>query len=171
MLGRDVTELLECLERAGLPVWLDGGWGIDALLARRTRAHADLDLVIARVHLMRAEVALARLGFQHAPEASPGLPARLVLRDAAGRQVDLHPVVLDEHGNGYQDLGDGTWCLYPAEGLTGTGEIEGRVVRCITPDLQLRHHLGYPPQGHDRADMARLAQGFGLVLPPPYTTA
>jgi hypothetical protein len=32
----------------GLVVWLDGGWGIDALLGRETRTHADLDLVIDR---------------------------------------------------------------------------------------------------------------------------
>jgi lincosamide nucleotidyltransferase A/C/D/E len=33
---------------AGLVVWLDGGWGVDALLGYRSRPHQDLDLVIAR---------------------------------------------------------------------------------------------------------------------------
>jgi hypothetical protein len=41
--------------------------------------------------------------------AGPGLPARLVLVDADGRQVDLHPVVFDRHGNGWQDLGADAW--------------------------------------------------------------
>lgn len=27
-------------------VWLDGGWGVDALLGRQTRPHDDMDIVI-----------------------------------------------------------------------------------------------------------------------------
>ena len=30
----------------------------------------------------------------------PGLPARLVLRDTYGRQIDFHPLAFDERGNG-----------------------------------------------------------------------
>jgi hypothetical protein len=44
----DVLEILDRLDRAGLTVWLDGGWGIDALLGRHNRPHEDLDLVILR---------------------------------------------------------------------------------------------------------------------------
>jgi lincosamide nucleotidyltransferase A/C/D/E len=44
----DVLVVLDQLDRAGLMVWLDGGWGVDALLGRHSRPHQDLDLVIAR---------------------------------------------------------------------------------------------------------------------------
>jgi hypothetical protein len=40
----EVVDVLERLDRAGVPVWLDGGWGVDALVGRQTRAHRDLDL-------------------------------------------------------------------------------------------------------------------------------
>ncbi|MGH0035700.1 MAG: nucleotidyltransferase domain-containing protein [Myxococcota bacterium] len=39
-----VLEVLETLEGAGVRAWLDGGWGVDALLGERTREHADLTI-------------------------------------------------------------------------------------------------------------------------------
>jgi lincosamide nucleotidyltransferase A/C/D/E len=145
---------------------VDGGWGIDALLGEETRAHSDLDLALERAALEDAAAALAEAGFEREEVAEPGLPARLVLRDAACRQVDLHPLVFDDHGNGWQELGEGAWGLYPADGLTGTGTIAGLPVRCISVELQLRHHLGWSWTQTDRADLERLAERFGLPLPP-----
>jgi len=167
MLDADgVLAILDQLDRAGLVVWLDGGWGIDALLGRWSRPHQDLDLVIARDDSAAARAALAGLGFHHDPTAMPGLPARLVLVDPAGRQVDLHPVVFDPHGNGWQDLDAGAWGAYPAEGLTGVGMVGVRQVRCLTPQLQVRHHLGYPLGTTDHHDLRRLAERFGVAVPP-----
>lgn len=170
MTDDDVLKVLDALEGAGVSVWLDGGWGVDALLARQTRPHDDLDAVIDRRDLVGAKSALARLGFEHAAHVEPGLPARLVLRDRGGRQVDLHPVTFDIGGNGHQDLGDGRSGFYPAEGLAAVGEIGGRPVHCITAELQVRHHLGYEPTDRDRRDMQALARRFGLGMPPPYAT-
>jgi lincosamide nucleotidyltransferase A/C/D/E len=168
MTADDVIEVLHCLDRVGVAVWLDGGWGVDALLGYPTRPHDDLDAVIHREDVSRVNVALAALGYHHVPEAQPGLPTRLVLRDRVGRQVDFHPVVFDADGDGWQELGDGTWGCYPADGLGGTGTIAGRPVSCITPELQLRHHLGYEPEASDRYDLRQLAERFHLSLPAPY---
>jgi lincosamide nucleotidyltransferase A/C/D/E len=84
MRASDVVPVLDCLEQEGIEVWLDGGWGIDALVRRETRAHQDLDLVVAQGNLERAHGALADLGFEHDRSVEPGLPARLAL---AGRPV------------------------------------------------------------------------------------
>jgi len=54
----DVTEVLHRLERNGIEAWIDGGWGVDALLGERLRDHDDLDLV---VELRNAEAAIAIL--------------------------------------------------------------------------------------------------------------
>ena len=162
----DVLAVLDRLDRAGVAVWLDGGWGVDALLGRRSRPHRDLDLVIARQDLTAAQTALVGVGFRHDGAAAPGLPARLVLVDAVGRQVDLHPVVFDADGNGWQDLGGGAWGDYPAEGLAGTGRVGDREVRCVTAELQVRHHLGYPLGATDRHDLGLLGERFGVALPP-----
>jgi lincosamide nucleotidyltransferase A/C/D/E len=161
-----VIQVLDRLEQEGVTAWLDGGWGVDALLGEQTRPHEDLDLAIARSDCPRAQDALAALGFKPAPEVEPGLPARLVLRAGDGRQVEFHPLIFDVDGNGWQELHEGGWGLYPVHGLQGRGEIAGRAVRCTTPELQLRHHLGYPLADRDRHDLRLLARRFGLPLPP-----
>jgi lincosamide nucleotidyltransferase A/C/D/E len=162
----DVLLILDQLDRAGLVVWLDGGWGVDALVGRHSRPHQDLDLVIARHDCAAAQAALAGMEFQPDLTAVPGWPAQLLLVDAGGRRVDLHLVVFDGHGNGWQELGGGAWGAYPAEGLTGVGMVGGRQVRCLTPQLQVRHHLGYPLDATDRDDLALLAERFGVAVPP-----
>lgn len=91
-----------------------------------------------------------------------------MLLDPEGRQVDLHPIVLDERGNGWQPLGAGAWGAYPADGLTGVGMIGRHRVRCLTPQLQLRHHLGYPPDHNDRHDLRLLAEQFNVSVPPDF---
>jgi lincosamide nucleotidyltransferase A/C/D/E len=166
--AQHVLTIITCLETSEIPVVLDGGWGVDALLGEQTRPHDDLDIVVGRADMERIQVALGVLGFSHAREVQPGLPARFVLRDAAGHQVDCHMVVFDESGNAHQQLSDTAWGLYPAKGLAGSGFILGRKVRCITPELQIEHHLGYEPDDLDRADLDRLACRFRLLLPEPY---
>lgn len=161
-----VLEVLDRLAEPGITVWIDGGWGIDALIGAQTRTHRDLDLVIAEDECAPARAALEELGYAHDPSAEPGLPARLVLRDREGHEVDFHVVVMDERGNGWQPLGEGAWGGYPAAGLRGVGTIAGRQVGCLTPELQLRHHLGYPPAESDRHDLRLLAERYGLSLPP-----
>jgi lincosamide nucleotidyltransferase A/C/D/E len=160
----DVLDVLRLLDAAGVGCWLDGGWGVDALLGRQTRDHDDLDVVLDREQLGAAQEALR--GFAHDPAVEPGPPARLVLVDDRNRQVDLHPVGFDARGNGWQALGEGAWGMYPAAGLTGSGTVAGHPVRCVTAELQLWHHLGYPWDEQDWRDMTALAERFGLELPP-----
>jgi lincosamide nucleotidyltransferase A/C/D/E len=166
MNGTDVIDVLDRLEAAGIRFWVDGGWGIDALVGTQTRDHEDLDLVVARDDCERAVEVLGGAGLTNDVEAQPGLPARFVLQAPGGRRVDLHPVVFDAAGNGWQPLPENAWGAYPSEGLGATGAIEGRTVPCLTAELQLRHHLGYPWDEHDRHDMGLLAKRFGLMLPP-----
>jgi lincosamide nucleotidyltransferase A/C/D/E len=110
--------------------------------------------------------ALAPLGFVLTEDY---LPTRAVLRTSDGRQVDLHPVGFDEEGVGWQEgaMPDGGDCPYPPDGLT-SGRLLGRVVPCITAELQVAHHSGYDPTDVDRADMAALAAVFSVSLPEQY---
>ena len=166
MRGADVLMVLDRLEEAGLVVWLDGGWGVDALLGLQSRPHQDLDLAIARDDLPVAQAALAAVGFERDRAAVPGPPARVLLADGHGRQVDLHLLVFDGQGNGWQEVGEDTWGAYPAEDLAATGVVEGRRVRCTSARLQVRHHLGYPLRDADRRDLRLLAERFGVAVPP-----
>lgn len=163
MTREDVLEAVDIL--GGLRFWLDGGWGVDALLGEQTRDHSDLDAAIDRDDLDEADRRLRRLAYERSGEVDPGDPARYVMRTAAGRQIDFHVLELDSNGDGWQTLADGRRLRYPADDLTAIGQIGGRKVPCISPPLQLRHHSGYEPAERDRIDMGRLASRFGLELP------
>jgi lincosamide nucleotidyltransferase A/C/D/E len=94
-----LLQLLDALAAARVQVWLDGGWGVDALLGAQHREHDDVDLVVRLTDLGRLTAALEPYGFQVAEDH---LPTRLVLRNGAGEQVDLHPVTFDAAGDGWQ---------------------------------------------------------------------
>src|SRR5215831_8939705 len=99
---------------------VDGGWGIDALVGRPTRAHDDLDLVIPADREDAAVDALASLGFA---ELTDERPARLVVSRADGRSVDLHLVERTSSGT-TQMLPGGRRFTYFLDETRGT--IDGR---------------------------------------------
>lgn len=166
MSPEDVIAVIRLLEQVDCPIWIDGGWGVDALLGRQTRPHADLDLAIALTDVpLATDVLREVLGYRGTQDE---MPTRLELRDAQDRRIDLHPLVFDNQGDGRQQLQDGSWGIYPARGLAGRGFIDGNVVRCLSADLQLRFHLGYEPDEDDRHDVELLCRHFGLVMPDEY---
>src|SRR5688572_32103528 len=97
MSSEDVVELVDCLEAVGIDVWLDGGWGVDALLGTQTRPHDDLDLVVPLHDVPALQDALSKRGYVL---VGGGAPMSFELTDDEGRQVDVHPVVFDERGDG-----------------------------------------------------------------------
>src|SRR5215472_17684378 len=155
MSAREVVRVVDLLEVQGLQVWLDGGWGVDALVGRQTRKHDDLDIAIVLAEADAVIAVLAGLGYQvHADE----MPTRLDLRDAQDHRVDLHPLTFDQAGNGLQQLQDGRYGTYTAEGLSGRGRVGRRPVRCLSRELQLRFHTGYERDDNDRHDIELLRQ-------------
>jgi len=170
MTAQDVIEVLDCLAGAGVRVYVDGGWGVDALIGEQTRRHRDLDLALDRDHLKRARQALEENDFRHDTTSEPGLPARLVLRDDEGRQVDFHPLLFDEGGDGWQQLSESgkAWGRYPADDLNATGTIAGRPVRCLSPQIQFRFRMGYEWGERDEHDIRLLIEHFGVPSPPSF---
>ena len=63
MTAADVVEILGWLGAASADVWLDGGWGVDALVGEQTREHKDLDLIVRDAHEHRMRDVLATHGF------------------------------------------------------------------------------------------------------------
>ena len=160
----EVLRVLAVLDAAGVRAGLTGGWGVDALLRQETRPHGDADLGVAAEHVDAAIDALAGIGYAVTIDQRP---ARLVLVSDKGK-VDLHPIVWSPTGTGIQTGFDGETFEYPPGSLEAEGRIAGQQVRCGTPSLQLAFHERYVPRDHDRADMAALAEEFGLRLPPAY---
>jgi lincosamide nucleotidyltransferase A/C/D/E len=162
----DVIELLEWLEEADVDLWLDGGWGHDAVLGEQTRRHDDLDLFIDCEHSPRLIAALEAHGFAVTERSSPDA---FVLEDANGRQVDVHCARFDALGNGLYRMTNGEDWPLPAEGLRGRGTIGGRRVRCMTPELQMRCKIGdFEPSTADYQDVRLLHERFGVQRPAMY---
>ena len=159
-----LVELLRLFEGAGIPVWLDGGWGVDALLRTQTRRHADVEIVLPVKDVPRLLELLAERGFT-IREGKP--PDWFVLADGAGLEVDVHAATFDESGNGVYRMQNGEDWVYSAEHLTGRGAISGKSVRCLTPEAQvLCHAYGYAPAEKDYQDMELLEERFRVELPP-----
>jgi lincosamide nucleotidyltransferase A/C/D/E len=159
-----LIELLDHLDKAAIAVWLDGGWGVDALLGRQTRPHRDADIIVAVADVPKLQDVLGRRGFA-VKEGT--VPNSFVLSNTEGLEVDVHAVVFDNDGNGVYTMRNGEDWIYPAEGFRGKGRVEGRSVSCLSATTQvLCHTYGYTPSEQDFCDMKLLQERFGIELPP-----
>jgi len=142
MRAEAVLELLDLLQSRGVDSWVDGGWGVDALLGYQSRPHEDLDLVVALDQVGRIREVLGSRGFTLAEDH---LPVRFVLSQSHLGRIDFHTVTFDREGGGIQPQPSGKTFRYPPEGFVG-GQIAGRSVRCISAAVQILCHLGYEPK-------------------------
>ena len=166
MTSRDVIDLYESLESQGVEIWIDGGWCVDALLGEQSRPHQDLDITIEQKDLRKLREFLDERGYRDI-KVEIARDWNFVLGDGHGREVDVHVIVLDSQGDGiYGPPENGE--KYPAVSLTGSGLIEGRTVRCISPDWMVRFHSGYELKEKDFQDVSALCKKFGIGLPPEY---
>ena len=157
-------DLLRLFERAGIDVWLDGGWAVDAALGEQTRAHKDLDIILQCKDLRRLREILGARGFH---EKEGGTESNFVVVDDQGLEVDVHAIVFDESGHGVYRMQNGEDWIFPAAGFAGRGEILGTSVRCLSPEVQvLCHAHGYVPKEKDLRDMELLEARFCVELPP-----
>jgi lincosamide nucleotidyltransferase A/C/D/E len=156
----DVIEVLDRIDAAGVWYCIEGGWGVDALLGEQSRRHRDLDVGIRAEDLGSVCAALSEFERDEVE-----WPASLFLRDRRGRVVDCSVLTFDASGDGWQPNAKGPPHRWPSESLDARGQIGGRPVRCIAPELQLRWHSREGVDDVDWADMRALADRFGLQLP------
>ena len=160
----DVVALCKAFADAGIAIWIDGGWGVDALLGVQTREHGDLDIVVLQAGVADLRALLQSRGFVDAPRPDTS-PWNFVLADAAGVSVDVHVIRLDADGNGLYGPVDDPRGAYPAAALQGRGAIAGLPVRCMTADYQIENRRGYALRPSDLHDAQVLAERFAITLP------
>jgi lincosamide nucleotidyltransferase A/C/D/E len=153
-----LLQIVDRLEGDGIKVWLDGGWGVDALLERETRQHDDLDLVAELRHSDRILELLHSLGYEL---IGRGPPKSFVMVNPMGQQVDVHPVTFNTEGGGVYQMDDGREWVYPAAGFSGRGRVEGRPVR-LSPEVQVLVHAGYELTEKDYRELYLLRERFGV---------
>ena len=161
MSGKDVVAVIQLLERNGIEVYVDGGWGVDALLGEQTRPHSDLDIALPHLHVPVLRRLLEAQGFRDVPRPDTR-DCNFVLGDDAGRLIDVHSYTFDAAGNNIFGV------AYSPEHLTGTGSVCGYPVRCIPPDWMVRFHTGYEFDADDYHDVRALCDRFGIAMPVEY---
>jgi lincosamide nucleotidyltransferase A/C/D/E len=96
MTADDAISLYTNLETLKIKVWIDGGWGVDALLGGQTRRHQDLDVVVQQKDVPRLRRLLEERGYRDI-KLEEARPWNSVLGDENGREIDLHVIVLDDN--------------------------------------------------------------------------
>lgn len=161
MISNDVIELLELFKSYGIEIIIDGGWGVDALLGRQTRPHADLDIAVEHKHVTKIRKILEARGYKDVPRDDTR-DCNFVLGNEQGRQIDIHSYTFDESGKLIFGI------EYPFESLNGSGVINDYPVKCITPEWMVKFHTGYQVDENDYHDVKLLCQKFGIEIPSDY---
>jgi lincosamide nucleotidyltransferase A/C/D/E len=165
-------QTVENLAAAGLRCWVIGGWGIDALLGEQTRAHHDLDLLVAVADLPSLDAWLREQRFCRAYEWPENVPARLqgkswdtafVEHHVDGRELDIHAVRIE--GGSIVLATTDPWEL-PSGSLDGLGKICGRAVACVSAEAQRALHRGYDLPERHREDLSRLDRSCTVRICP-----
>ncbi len=183
MKAEDVVELYKLLLEHGVQIWIDGGWGVDALLEQQTRHHKDLDAFVAFDDLPTLTTVLSQHGFslkeiwsenrwrQHnghvqmigRGESSGEVATAFVLKDTLGRELDIHVMYVDEYGS-RTPAWDCT-VSFSHDALQGHGVIAGLWVQCLSAAMHMRTHTGYELQDKDIQDLQRLHERFDIDYP------
>jgi len=154
MSSLEVVRIVSWIERHEVCYQINGGWAVDALVGRQTRAHDDLDLFVDAAFVPDLLRWLHAEGYA---EEVNEWPARVQLRRDRLR-VDVHPMDLDSAGNGTQSNAAGEVIyLHPAEART-TGHIDGHPVYVATAARLRELREGYTPREQDRHDLQLLSQ-------------
>lgn len=165
--AKDVINLYSQLNSLGIKIWIDGGWGVDALLGKQTRPHGDVDIVIEQKGVPKLRKLLGSWDYKDI-ERDDTSSWNFVLGDDSGHEVDVHAVTFDEKGNGlYGPMERGI--MYPAASLTGMGKIDGQTVTCISPEYLVKFHTGYKFDETDFKDVSALCERFGIAMPHEYS--
>lgn len=166
MTAADVLSFYKEPESLGIAIWVDGGWGVDALLGEQTRPHSDLDIAVQQRDVAQLCGLLESRGYKEI-KLEEARPWNFVLSDASGREIDFHVIVIDEKGDGIYGPRENNE-MYPAASLTGTGSILGHAVRCISAEWAVKFHSGYELKGKDFRDVSALCEKFGIPLPEAF---
>ena len=148
----EVLTVLAALSAAGCRYWLEGGWGVDALVGHQTRAHRDVDVDLDGRGEAAALAALARLGYAVETDWRPN---RVELAAPGRGRVDLHPLDVAADGSARQAALDGGTHVFDPSWFV-VGSLGGVPVPCVSAAAQRLFHTGYALREVDVHDLALL---------------
>ncbi len=148
----EVLLVLDALTAAGCRWWLEGGWGVDALVGRQTRPHRDVDVELDSTAEQVALDVLRRLGYRIETDWRPNR-VELVASDRG--RVDLHPLIVAPDGSARQAALHGGFHEFPASNFA-SGSLGGVAVPCVSITAQRAFREGYEHRDVDRHDLRLL---------------
>jgi lincosamide nucleotidyltransferase A/C/D/E len=157
----DVIEIVQLFNQHRIEFYVDGGWGVDALLGKQTRSHADLDIAIQHKDSPQVHTLLSARGYSDVHRADSS-DFNFVLGDRQGHQIDIHTYTFDAVGNHIYGI------PYPLESLAGTGSVDGHLVKCISPEWVVKFHTAYQFDEDDYHDVKAICQHFNIKMPSEY---
>ena len=158
----DAIEIITYAEGNGINLWIDSGWGVDALLEEEARAHNDIDLFVGKSDSEKFIEILKEKGFAEITEEYT-TTSHTVWKDAKGRIIDLH--IFEFNAQGYIVFEGET---YSPDVFSGIGKIEDKTVHCIDAKNQVLFHLGYEYDKNDEHDVKLLCERFNILIPKEY---
>ena len=162
MTENDVVDLLQKAKNKGVEVWIDGGWGVDALVGHQTRTHNDIDIFIQKKDATPFIKMLCSNGYRETKMEYTTID-HTAWCDDHDRTIDLHLFEFAEAGTlRFENE------TYPSHILNGKGLIGGIAVCCLTPEAQILYHQGYEQKEKDSHDVLLLCKTFGLATPKEY---
>lgn len=158
----DVIEIITLAVNNDVKIYLDGGWGVDALLGQETRVHNDIDLFVEK----KQELILLRLLKEKdfVEEKYPYTTAsHTVWKDKFERIIDLHTFEKDTENQIVFEREK-----YSADIFDGIGKIGSIEINCIPAKYQVPFHLGYEFDENDIHDVLLLCKKFNIPIPDEY---
>ena len=158
----DAKQIIRLATDAEIKVFLDGGWGVDALIGYETRRHNDIDIFVEKKDYNKFIHIIKNNGFYEI-KMEYTTTNHTVWEDLKKRIIDLHCFEYTKNG---EILYEGD--CFPSEIFSGIGKIEEIEVSCIEPYSQLLFHLGYDYDENDMHDVKLLCEVFHMELPEEY---
>ena len=155
----DAVEIILLFRSKGIQIYLDGGWGVDALVGFESRCHNDIDIFIEKQDKECSIKLLKDTGYSETVMEYT-TPEHTVWRDENARIIDFHIFSRNSEGDFVFESE-----TFPKEVFTGIGRIGHLEVDCITPEWQVRFHSGYKLDDNDIKDVLLLCDKFNLALP------
>ena len=126
----DACEIIKYALQNEIKVYLDGGWGVDALLKRESRIHNDIDLFVELKHYHDYIYVIKQHGFEEV-NTDYTTDGHTVWKDDKQRIIDLHCFEFTDDGIVYE--GD----IFPSKTFSGIGKVGDITVSCIEPLSQM----------------------------------
>lgn len=145
----DLMTIIRILEEANITYWIDGGWGIDVLAGKQTRAHRDIDIDFDARYTEKLLAILADYGYVVDTDWAP---VRIELYSEKYGYLDIHPFIINKDGTSKQADLEGGYFEFEAD-YFGIGTFEGKIIPCISAKGQKVFHTGYELREVDKQDL------------------